>query len=387
MPNLIGRTIKRTHKLLKKKVLPFFQNVYSEFRGFPIGIRYVHSKKDRGVYIGWLGNGNLGDEALFQAIQDIFSKDICFLGNWQNYFLLSCLLKQWKPKVIFLGGGTLIGADLYLKDLEFVRQVSPKSKVVVFGTGVRDVEMWKSFGVKTNMDIWKNVLRLSNFIGVRGPLSKTFLQTWELEPNKIQVIGDPVLWLARPKVKPKGRVKRIGINFGSSNGKVFGRDEAKVQQFGAHLLQALIADGWKITIFPMAKDDETYLLEMVRISCLEPLPIVNCYLDLEEVMARLEDQDVFIGEKLHSVVLATCVYTPAIMMEYRTKCRDFMQSIGWEAWTFRTDNLDLDVIFGCIHELYENLEMHQQQLFSVINDYRDRLEHAADQVRNVIRNG
>src|SRR5690606_34811502 len=87
------------------------------------------------------------------------------------------------------------------------------------------------------------------------------------------------------------------------------------------------------------------------------------YLSRDKTLKAMEQQDVFIGEKLHSVVLANCAYTPAIMLEYRTKCRDYMLLTEQESLTFRTDRLDLGEIYPALVALYGDVSSHQRHLY------------------------
>ena len=62
-------------------------------------------------------------------------------------------------------------------------------------------------------------------------------------------------------------------------------------------------------------------------------------------MRQLGNVDIFIGMKLHAVVLAAAANVPAISLEYRPKCRDFCASIDWEDYCVKTSELrEFDVV-------------------------------------------
>jgi len=116
----------------------------------------------------------------------------------------------------------------------------------------------------------------------------------------------------------------------------------------------------------------------------EILKKYEAFLDLNATLDALEKQDVFVGEKLHSVIFANCVYTPSIMLEYRTKCRDFMVSINRQEWISRTDDLDVNLVFEQLCELYENVDKHQRHIFSQMQRWKFTLQKAADEVKAII---
>jgi hypothetical protein len=72
------------------------------------------------------------------------------------------------------------------------------------------------------------------------------------------------------------------------------------------------------------------------------------------------------------------------MIEYRTKCRDYMLSVGQERYTHRTDDLDLDRVLGHLHELYIDVERYQTLLFSEVHAYKAALGVAANAVLELV---
>ena len=84
--------------------------------------------------------------------------------------------------------------------------------------------------------------------------------------------------------------------------------------------------GWEITFLPVWEDDLPYIEEAAR-RINKQVKIFRKYRSVPDTLRFMESRDVFIGEKLHSVALACCAYTPSIMLEYQPKCRDFMTSL------------------------------------------------------------
>jgi hypothetical protein len=332
-------------------------------------------------YVGCLGVGNLGDDALYWAICELFEERVTLRTTGATTPLVWARRATARDTHVMLGGGTLVkkGRSPYLGRIEDWRSAHPAARFVVFGSGVGDAEMWRKFGVKTDIASWRAALEQADYIGVRGPLSRKHLQEWGVT-REVAIIGDPAMWFARPEIRSKTMNKRIGLNFGGAGGQIHGQNEAAVLDFAARFMQALVQRGWQITLFPVTKSDVAYMQAAVRQAGLSNVAMHTAMLDLGRTLDALEQQDVFVGEKLHSVIFASCTYTPSVMIEYRTKCRDFMASIDREQWTFRTDRLDVDETLAAVDSLYNNIEWHQADLQRHLNYYRTQLVAAADHV-------
>ena len=344
----------------------------------PSVTRFLVSPAYRALYVGFVGQGNLGDEVLYQAVQSILAgKYVFHTPSYIDHFI-GTIGRLRTISAVFLGGGTLIGrGNRYLQSLRAAFEALPTIKFITFGTGVVDVEMWRSFGAPKDTAEWCELLERCEFLSVRGPLSKAHLQSWGFD-KAIHVIGDPAMWYALPQVSPKHQRKRSGINLGPSKGYIFGQDEQSVLEFGARLLKLLEQEGWDITLFPTTAADAGYLQQAASHAGISAR-MHEAYLSRDKTLRAMEQQDVFIGEKLHSVVLANCAYTPAIMLEYRTKCRDYMLLTGQENLTYRTDRLDPDEIYAALVALYGDTSSHQRHLYDQMQATRTRLDEAAQQ--------
>ncbi len=334
-------------------------------------------------YIGYVGYENLGDEALFAAIKNLFADKIN-LDASKNPGLIENILSFYKG--VFLGGGTLIKApSMQYKRVKQALMISPRAKFIVFGTGVGDPQMWSQFGHETDKQGWCRLLKKADYLAVRGPISKQYLEDWGIN-KEIKVVGDPALLFAREKIQPKSKSKSIGLNFLNSGSKqqIHGQNEAAVRDYALSLIKYLKDESWKITLFPMAPQDEIYLTELLKDSGLSDIAIFRDYRDTNATLDALNRQDVFVGERLHSVILASCAYVPAIMIEYRTKCKDFMLSIDRGFYNCRTDDLNLDKTIEQIDDLYSNIEHHQEEIFQKIKLRKNVLEQAANEVLQII---
>ena len=109
--------------------------------------------------ISWRWNGNLGDDMIFAAQEAMF-RDFLNLGQYIS-----------NPEALLIGGGTFVPKFPHHPDLVKLSQQLPTA---FFGTGIGDPFFWGTDHIPS----WLEILRNSQFIGVRGPLSKRRLEDW-----------------------------------------------------------------------------------------------------------------------------------------------------------------------------------------------------------------
>jgi len=325
-------------------------------------------------YLGWVGHHNLGDEALFIAFQKLFQRALVLpykLNDKFKKFEKVCPIPLFKS--VCLGGGTLINFNELAPEFEYIQGKYASS--FVFGSGVRNPSFWATRGKhKDSIQDWVRILRRCEFVGVRGPLSYGLLKDNGLD--NVKIIGDLALSLASGSVKPKSMNKRVGINIGISNGHVWGTEEEILEKV-VSLGDALLDDGWGITFLPVWARDLPYIKRAAE-RMKKKVDILQDFLSLEKTMRFLESCDVFVGEKLHSVILAMAAYTPAIMLEYRPKCLDFMLSMEMPEFNFKTDAIKVRDILEKVHGLYSNIPYYQDKIAEKINYYASLQRSAAE---------
>jgi polysaccharide pyruvyl transferase WcaK-like protein len=319
-------------------------------------IKYLTSLKKKAYYIGWHGNNNLGDEVLLGALKELFGKKIAFyekkrIGKGVKYIYNSSF------EYILLGGGTLInGGEEYLNQFTGIAS----EQKIVFGTGVDDPQFWSKIpNAYDTINEWVKALNRSDYIGVRGPLSNKLLKEWGVVKD-IKTVGDPALFYLRPQISRKRKNKVLGINIGSMSGHLWGGNDNEFLADLTRALKILGNKGWSFKFFPVFCYDIDFIFKAMDMLNGYPVDYVKNYMDINTFMNDLKHVDIFIGEKLHSVILAMCTHTPSIMLEYRPKCRDFMMSIGMENLTVRTDQIIEDQIVDLVETLYENIEFEQE---------------------------
>lgn len=340
---------------------------------------YASRHTARAAYLGWLGYRNLGDEVLYQAFRSAFGPlEVLPAAMGALPRLVERFQGQPLYRCCFLGGGTLINTTYNLCFRDLLARYKPG---FVFGSGVCDPEENARWGKPNRLKEWVAVLSECAQVGVRGPVSAAILKAHSFKAAR--VIGDPMLWFANPTPAVKLGNRVLGLNLGIANGCVLGGEDQVLNHitlFG----RKLIAEGWRIRLLPVWPPDVPYLQELARRLGLPSDALLVDFLNYDRVQEFLKQVDVFVGEKLHASIAAICSGTPTIMLEYQTKCRDFMTSLGLEHYSLPTDRLRADVLLDMVTAVHADLERIQREVVSATQSLRRELVAAADKIKHMM---
>ncbi|MCR4337154.1 MAG: polysaccharide pyruvyl transferase family protein [Candidatus Omnitrophica bacterium] len=356
--------------------------LHTQYRSIKNNWPYLLPFAKRIGYIGWVGYDNLGDEAMLLAFQKLFSPaHILPYKYTRKMEIFEQFSRRDCYDAVTLGGGTLInGGKGYL--LNFEEAQKREVPTFTFGTGVCDPAFWSSIGQPRNtLPQWIDHLEKCHFVGVRGPLSQDILQEHGFQ--KSQIIGDPALSLAQEKKSSQHNQKHLGMNIGISHGNVWGKEDEILEKV-VTLASILLEKNWEITFLPVWNEDLPYIQEACKRLHGKPR-IFEKYLSIPDVMKFLQTCHLFVGEKLHSVILAMASYVPSIMLEYRPKCRDFMASMDLEKFNVRADQIDPKHVMSLIEELNTRWDFYQSQIYSKVRYYQEKqTEHSQSILKDLI---
>jgi hypothetical protein len=283
-------------------------------------------------------------------------------------------------KSCVLGGGTLILAPRglgWLEGLEYL--VERTTPLCSFGTGVWDPEFLQQRHEleptrptidREGVDSWIRCLRRFPFASVRGVESQRILGEYGF--HEAEVTGDPALFYAREWAEPRPPSGRMGFNV-SNLPPFWGRSLEGAVRILTTAVQRLEREGWTITLIPTQPEEEPLAHEIAREIGSSRVSVFRQYLEPRRFFDVIAEQDLFVGVKLHSVIAACCVQTPAIMVGYQPKCTDFMRTMDMEQYLIRTDALKLDDLMGLIAEVSANSEAIRRKQFEECRYYRARL--------------
>jgi hypothetical protein len=304
---------------------------------------------------------NIGDIACKEAVFSMLSNlPLVNYANDSKINLIDKLIGKQLLKSACLGGGTLIFAPLntdWYRSIDILRKKGVKLKFTV-GTGVRDPKFFSDIDNNV-INAWREILNACDIISVRGEKSKEILDRCGIQ--SAEVIGDPVLWFFRDKIKQKSKDKKIGINI-SGQSYLYGDTQKKVFHTMSELINNLTDKGWSVTLYPTCRED-VLLAEKIKIEFPDKIKkVYKNIFDTQKYIDAISNEDIFVGVKLHSVVLAHCSSTPSIMIGYQPKAYDYMESMGLNDYLIRSDKVEAKGLESKVDGLYVGVENEQNNI-------------------------
>ncbi len=327
-------------------------------------------------YLGWLGHRNVGDEAVFDGYRLAFAGHrLSPLPTGPTLEKLVRLRRGRVAPAVLLGGGTIIGTAEFREAVSLL--AAHGTTPFVLGAGVEDPTFPGAYAdrLRAEQERWPRVLELFDRLTVRGPLSREILASIGIEAD---VVGDAALLLGQDAPMAPDPERRLGVNLGIASG-LWGGDLDAVLDAVLAALTVLQRDGWRVTLFPVWPRDLPLLIELRRRLGAEAT-LFEDYLNIEALTRALSECRVFVGMKLHSVVLASAVLVPSLMLEYMPKCRDFQASLGREERTLRTDAVTAAAIVEQVRDLDALHGRERDGLEAAVGDLRNRLRAEARRI-------
>ncbi len=376
-----------------------------------------------GIYIGWVGYLNLGDEAMFELCRSRFSSvrwsrleniaygpDVSHLARrGQNLRRLSetitseistqrrlraVVVKAMHKVALFsgrevglCGGGTYINRNAAAIENYISVRNRTRALVPTFGTGVIHPEFWttREPGWADRRKDWVSVLAELPIVGVRGPVSKALLD--DAGARNVVVCGDPAVVFHAPYAgKPRrasGNSLRVGINAGDCSGQLWGRMEDVQDSFVA-LARWLRLAGHQVEIIPVWQKDVEACLDVAQRADLDRSAVTPVCYTSQAFLRRVEKLDLLVALKLHAGILAAAANVPFVSLEYQPKCRDFASSIGWKEFCIRTDALFPDKLIEAVSALIPQLETKSAELCAALFGLMNTFEAYCNDIEPVI---
>jgi polysaccharide pyruvyl transferase WcaK-like protein len=334
-------------------------------------------------YSGWAGEGNLGDDLMLLAHQQVLAPyRVALLPRTRIAERLGRLQRVpggLRPGAILLGGGTLFGRADWWERMDPVRAAIPDAPWMAIGVGVEDEEFvaGRSFTSQDEMAKWAEFASGWPVLGVRGPRSRELLESYGLAA---EVTGDPALLLAAdaPAATPREQLLGVTVAVPEARWEDGGRGASALED----ALVALRDLGWGFRFFVFSKwDDERTRGVCAQLGDRAEICRPASHRDL---LRALGECHVVLGERLHSVVMAAAAATPSVAAEYRPKLRDFMRSIEREELAVRLDRTSAREVCDTVVRLADNRDAESAHLVRTVSDLNARLRTASQRAASVV---
>lgn len=324
------------------------------------------------LYLGFAGHGNLGDDAIKDALAARLNEFRFYnipvhkariahaIATGEAFGRRQCPL--------LLGGGTILGRTLWRGHFRRTQMVFKPKSWTMLGAGVEDPAFSgdSSYTSDAEMRQWKPLLERFNDVSVRGPRSREILLEAGIQST---IVGDPAL-LLEPSGLDRSKDIDILINTTCGDDQWGGRALDWTDRL-AVAVAPFVRQGARVAFLRMEKTDEAWnrrTAERLRLPLEEHRPqSASALFDL------LASSRMLVGTRLHANVLSAAAGVPSISLEYRPKCRDFMESIGQGGRCFRVDGFDPDEVEAAIEDALQNPSSIQHEILEEVDTLRERL--------------
>ncbi len=298
-------------------------------------------------YGGWLGHSNLGDEACFEEVGRAIRRGF---GAGASLAPLSFDQHQ-KIDFAIIGGGTILSTFCRPMDKRIVQLRDEGVPYAIFGSGVEqlDVETIVDWVDITNgsegVSLLRHNLEGARLVGLRDVRSLDVVRM--VAPGiGAALSGDPTLLLNVQSLSDLQGVvvadTSVAVSIGTSCGNIYGRDEGKVVEEAAKIVDVLTSYGYHVYLFSVWPPDVP-LNRAVYERCVrhEQLHELLPFQDYRDLVGTLRKMDLVVGMKLHSIIFSLLAEVPAVSIAYREKCIAMMETFNLEEYVVRTDAADL----------------------------------------------
>ncbi|WOV88284.1 polysaccharide pyruvyl transferase family protein [Sporosarcina oncorhynchi] len=257
-----------------------------------------------------------------------------------------------KLDLLIIGGGGIL-MDLYRTEAPLYGSYAmmakqSKTPYVVYGCGAGPLE--------TNLGKWfiRNMCKYAQNVSVRDPESAALLKSIGVK-KPVDVIGDPAFSLRDGQAEAKSSSpKKIGVTavpyynaayWPEGNEELY---ENYVAGMAKNLDKVAEENDVDITFFAtkfpqdanVTKDIQQLMKHSAKTSIMDENLLPS------DILKVTEQQDIVIGTRLHSLILATCTETPIMAISYHHKVNDFMSLANLNDFSFPIEKLhDNDTYF------------------------------------------
>lgn len=322
------------------------------------------------AYLGWHGRGNLGDDAIYDAVRlQLAGATFLDLPRFPYEIIFATatgLNRSLRRSTQVLGGGTLVGRRDWRRWATRGLALTRGNGSFAIGVGVEDPVFVgrRSGSHKEELKRWAPILSEFHTVSVRGPRSAELLADIGLN---VEVSGDPALLLPRPQVALEDGLIGVNLGFGDD---LWGHDPQAVVDEVACALRQLSSQGYPLVGILMNSTDRRWTelaLNGIAADVVAPA-------DARAAASEFARCSVAIVSRLHAGILASLSGTPVISLEYQPKCRDFALSIDDERSLIRTDELTSGAVVDGVQSAFAESSAIRTKTLAAVGRLRQRLE-------------
>ncbi|MEI6633689.1 MAG: polysaccharide pyruvyl transferase family protein [Chlamydiota bacterium] len=362
------------------------------------------------VVHGFYGEGNLGDEAILDALIRemrrfprarlvVFSKYPDRVAGEHAVRSVSeqdkgrRLRRMWEmltSRLVVVGGGGLLrdlGDDPanVRRWLGIIRAAQGlRRKTALWDVGADDIRFPESAA------LIRETLARADFISVRDGDSKDVLRSLGVE-GEVMVAADPALLLVEPgAARTAGDASplrvMVSVRHWFRRGLYIERadlNDSFLRALGQALDFLVEEYGATVDFMPLRTtgyDDDRSVARAViagmknqhRVSLIESVPGVDCLIGV------LPRYALTIGMRLHSLILSAGSGVPVIGLEYMPKVRGFMKSIAQEEYSLPLETISRDALVDRITATFGSYDERRRLIRARISALREKARESVE---------
>ena len=105
----------------------------------------------------------------------------------------------------------------------------------------------------------------------------------------------------------------------------------------------------------------------------------------EELKGLIGQFDLFIGERLHSVVAAVSMYIPSIAILYPSSRNEILKGVLDERWVCNIEKIDFDLLISKIIDIWSEKEEIKKDLIDKVDAVKGRALFNGDLLKNLLK--
>lgn len=293
------------------------------------------------LYLGWLGYHNFGDEWMWNMF-DQLSKQYLSANKYQVIPSLPGVdihdISAYDT--IVLGGGSLLVPG-YMDIL--YEAVQKRKKILIWGSGhdrlhrllIHEDGSYTPEAENDNKLFHEQirvVIENCDFCSIRGPWTYQYLEQCAVSMEAVSISGDPALLCLPTSIQPNiSHIQKrwIGINWGTSHNRVYGKNEQYVEDCLAFAAQRWIRQGYDIYLYVVWDADQEVCQRLQQKIGFPERVVFDPHIHSLQLYLELMQRFVFtVNFKLHANILSAVANIPFICLGYRFKSYDFIHSIN-----------------------------------------------------------
>ncbi|CAN5525625.1 polysaccharide pyruvyl transferase CsaB [soil metagenome] len=290
---------------------------------------------------GYLGSGNLGDDAIMASFVDAIAHDgiecTALSGNPEETYRLHRIPGVPRRDMgavekaiashdaLVFPGGSVFQDSTSVKSVAYYARLvemakKAKKRVYLVGQGVGPVKSF--FGKKWTASAFK----AADEVSVRDAQALEVLRSLGIK-SPVRVTADTAFLM--PKPQHAEGVESFGVG-GMKTLAILPRPVKNVDVAGitAELCARAHREGYMPVLIPMDRNEDVPLIQKIADRQGGKIPDLRKVVSPFEVMNRLDRMDLCVSFRLHGGILATAAGVPPLMVSYDPKVSAFARQLG-----------------------------------------------------------